>query len=205
MTLTVVLDIRHPFAYLALGPTIALRRDVAVEIDWLPVRTQTLRPPSRSGPDDDRGVRHKRHRAEMIAREIAVYADAQGLRIESPYRDGATGALHAAWLWVRAHAPEALESFLEHTFEQYWALDLDADSLDEVAALVAQRGLDASHFLEWAATEAPHAVVRVSDRLLEAGVFQTPAFLFADEIFYGRQHLPMIRWLLEGKQGPAPI
>lgn len=205
MRLTVALDIRHPFAYLALGPTIALRRETAVEIDWLPVRTQTLRPPSRSGPDDDRGFRHRRHRAEMIAREIAVYADVQGLRLESPYRDGPTAPLHSAWLWIRAHAPDLLETFLERAFAKYWAVDLDTDSLDEIAMLAGECGLDEGAIRAWTAGEGTNAGDRIAAELAEAGVFQTPAYLLGNEVFYGRQHLPMIRWLLEGRQGPVPI
>ncbi|MDH3686934.1 MAG: DsbA family protein [Myxococcales bacterium] len=205
MKLTVALDIRHPFAYLALGPTIELRRETGVEIDWLPVRTQPLRTPSVPAPDDDRGVRHKRHRAEMIAREIAVYADAQGLRIESPYRDGPTAALHSAWLWIRVHAPDVLETFLERAFARYWALDLDPHSLDEVVTLAGGCGLDEGAIRAWTAGKGKDADDRIAAELAEAGVFQTPAYLLGDEVFYGRQHLPMIRWLLEGRRGPAPI
>ena len=42
-----ILDLRHPFAYLALGPTIAFAHEAGVEIDWLPMRSQTLRAAAR--------------------------------------------------------------------------------------------------------------------------------------------------------------
>lgn len=41
--------------------------------------------------------------------------------------------------------------------------------------------------------------------LREMGVFDVPAYLVEDDLFLGRQHLPMIRWLLTGRRGPAPI
>ena len=41
--------------------------------------------------------------------------------------------------------------------------------------------------------------------LAEAGVGGVPAYLTCGEVFLGRQHLPMIRWLLEGEKGPVPI
>lgn len=203
--LTVVLDIRHPFAYLALGPAIEFGRDAGVEIDWLPLSAQTLRCPAPRSVDDDRGARHKRKRAQMIAREIAVYAEAQGLRIAAPYRDGPATAAHLAWLWVRSAAPKSLEPFLELAFRLYWASELDAGSVDAVAALVTQLGLDAAAFREWAGGPGPEAAQLVAGQLAEARVFQTPAYLVGDEVFYGRQHLPMIRWILEGRKGPAPI
>ena len=49
------------------------------------------------------------------------------------------------------------------------------------------------------------AAAEVARRLSEAGVFQTPAYLLGDEVFIGRQHLPLIRWRLEGERGPGPI
>jgi 2-hydroxychromene-2-carboxylate isomerase len=203
--LTVVLDIRHPVAYLALPPAIEFARDLGVDIDWLPMRSQTLRPPSPPGPEDDRGVRHKRRRAQMIAREITIYAEARGLELQGLYRDGPATGVELGWLWVRATAPASLGSFLESSFRLFWALELDAESIDEVASVVDRCGLDAGAFRTWAASRGPAAAASVSGQLAEAGVFQTPAYLVADEIFYGRQHLPMIRWLLEGRQGEPPI
>ena len=203
-TLTIVLDIRHPFAYLALHPAIELGRDAGVDVNWLPLSSHTLRPPPASSPEDDRGVRHKRRRAQMIAREIAVYAEARGLRIEAPYRDGPSTAFELGWLWVRDVAPRSLEPFLEQAFGRYWALDLDVGSIEDVATVVERCGFEAAAFREWASDEG-EAADSVSEQLAEAGVFQTPAYLVADEVFFGRQHLAMIRWILEGRHGPVPI
>ncbi|MBW2391534.1 MAG: DsbA family protein [Deltaproteobacteria bacterium] len=202
--LTVVLDIRHPFAYLALRPAIELGQDAGVEINWLPLRSQTLRPPLASSPDDDRGIRHRLRRAQMIAREIAVYAEARGLQIDEPYRDGPSTAFELAWLWVRDAAAKSLEPFLEQAFRCYWALDLDVGSIEDVANVVEQCGLESVAFREWARDEA-EAASSISEQLAQAGVFQTPAYLVGDEVFFGRQHLPMIRWILEDKDGPVPI
>jgi 2-hydroxychromene-2-carboxylate isomerase len=202
--LTVVLDIRHPFAYLALRPAIELGQDAGVDINWLPLRSQTLRRPTASSRDDDRGVRHKRRRAEMIAREIAIYAEARGLRIEEPYREGPSDAFDRAWIWVRSVAPSSLESFLEQAFGLYWALDLDVGSIDDVATVVGRCGLESAAFRDWASDETG-AVTSISEQLAEAGVFQTPAYFVGDEVFFGRQHLAMIRWILEGRHGPVPI
>ncbi|MDJ0864942.1 MAG: DsbA family protein [Myxococcota bacterium] len=203
--LTVAMDIRHPLACLALGPTIAFGRELGIAVDWLPFASQPLHPPSAPGADEDRGTRHRRHRARMIAREIAVYAEAQGLILEQPYRDGPADAAHLAWLWMRAQAPTALESFLVEAFRRYWALELDAADPRAAAAVVDACGVDSAGFLAWAASEGPGALARVRDQLAEAGVSGVPAYLVGDELFLGRQHLPMIRWILGGRAGPVPI
>jgi 2-hydroxychromene-2-carboxylate isomerase len=203
--LTVALDVRDPFSYLALGPAIELGRELGVEINWLPFRGPSLNPPSAPGVADDRGIRHRRHRAHMIAREIAVYAQAQGLTLKEPYRDAPADAGNLAWLWMRAHATERLETFLAETFRQYWGLELDASDPDAVAKIVHSCGADGQRFLQWASAEGAAALECVVTELAEAGVYSTPAYLTRDEVFLGRQHLPMIRWLLECQKGPVPI
>jgi 2-hydroxychromene-2-carboxylate isomerase len=203
--LTVALDIRNPFAFLALRPAIEFGRELGVAINWLPFTAEPLHPPSTPSADDDRGARHRRHRAHMIAREIAIYSEAQGLTVKEPYRDAPGDAANLAWLWMRAHAPESLESFLVELFRRYWALELDAGDARDVSKVVSACGEDAARFLEWAVSEGAGAAEVVSKELEEAGVLTVPAYLVSDQIFYGRQHLPMIRWLFEDQKGPVPI
>lgn len=203
--LTVILDIRHPSAYLALQPTIDLARETNTRVHWLPMAFRTMRPPSSPTPDDDRGTRHTRRRALMVSREIAIYAEAQGLHIQAFYRDAPATAVHQAWLWVQQAAPDALESFLEEAFRRYWAEDLDASSLDDVSEVVTHCGLDAQSFRGDAELRGTAADEGLIEQLRDAGIFQAPAFLVEEETFYGRQHLPMIRWILEGRRGRGPI
>lgn len=203
--LTVVLDVRDPFSYLALGPARALADDARIRIDWLPIRAHVLRPPSQPAPDDDRGIRHRRARAEMLAREVRVYADAQGLEIGEFYRDGSASALHEAWLWLRSREPERLPDFLDAAFRSYWSGGLDPGSPGEVSRLLAESGADADGFERWDAMQRRDALAEAASLLSELGVGQAPAYVLGDEIFLGRQHLPMIRWLLDGGAGARPI
>jgi len=203
--LTVVLDVRHPLAYLALNPAIAFGRERKLAINWLPRANEPLRPPTTPAPDDDRGIRHRRHRARMIAREIAVYAELQGLTVNEPYRAAPADAANWAWLFVREFSPESLEPFLGEVFRRYWELGLDAGDIAAVSEVVGACGGDGVQFSEWATRNGSRAAEAIARELAGAGVFNVPAYLVADQVFYGRQHLPMIRWLLDGENGPIPI
>lgn len=203
--LSVMLDLRHPLAYLALHPTIALGRDFALDINWLPVRVPPLRAPSSPGPDDDRGLRHRRHRAQAIAREIDVYAAAQGLVLREFYRDADPTAAYAGWLWLREHQPERLVDYLAAVFRDYWALELDPASPEATARLIARLGLDARAFEAWFLEHGSAREAALSRELLAHGVAGAPCYVVDGEVFLGRQHLPMIRWILEGRSGPGPI
>ncbi|MCP4006433.1 MAG: hypothetical protein GY725_19815 [bacterium] len=203
--LCIVLDIRHPLAYLALGPAIDFGREMKIDIDWLPFEGRSLREPTTPGADDDRGVLHRRHRANMIAREIAIYSQAAGLTLLEPYRTGPSHAATLAWLWVRAQAPESLPSFLEELFRRYWALEMDVIDLAGVAEVLRAQGLHSREFDDWAEAEGPAAAESIASSLDATGVFQAPAYLIEDEVFFGRQHLAMIRWILSDRTGPGPI
>lgn len=200
--LRLALDLRSPFACLALEPSLAWARELGVGLDCLPFAGPVLRPPGPAGRDDERGSRHRRYRAEHIAREIETYAAAQGLAIREPYRDAPAEAAVQAWLWLRTRSPERLAGFLRELFRRYWALELDAANPRDVARLL---GPDADACLDWMGSGGP-AALEANQRALRAeGVFQTPAYLLEGEVFYGRQHLPMLRWMLEGRSGPVPI
>lgn len=205
-TLVFVLDLRDPFSYLALGPAIDLASSLSFSsVDWLPIRKHTLLPPSKPSPEDDRGVRHRRSRAQMIAREIAIYAEAQALTIDSPYREGHADAAYSAWLWIRASAPDRLPAFLKAVFQAYWAEGLDPEKGDRILALLEGLGFDRTEFEQWASLQGDTALRSLESQLEDIGISQAPAYLVEGEVFYGRQHLPMLRWILDGRKGPGPI
>ena len=204
-SLSVVLDVRHPLAYLALRPAMDFADELGIDADWLPLSVPPLNPPSAPRNDDDRGIRHRRYRAQAIAREIETYAKAQGLVLREPYRNGDVDAGNLGWLWLRERQPEPLRAYLAELFRGYWSLELDATSGESIAALLDSVDAQGADFLDWSVDEGPRAAARLAAELRERGIFQVPAFVALDEVFYGRQHLPMIRWILAGRTGPIPI
>ena len=203
--LTVLLDVRHPLAYLALHPALALAESLALEVNWLPLTAPSLKPPTAAQAGDDRGIRHRRYRARALAREIETYAQAQGLVLREFYRNGDAEAANLAWLWVRAHQPARLPVYLVELFRSYWSLELDPSSVEQVAGLLGGLELDTAAFVAWCGAEGPAAVEALQAELRDEGLYQVPAYRVEEEVFYGRQHLPMIRWILAGRSGPIPI
>jgi 2-hydroxychromene-2-carboxylate isomerase len=203
--LHVLLDVRHPMAYLALGPTLALEAAHAARFDWLPLAVPPPRPPSEPRPTDDRGIRHRRRRARAIAREIDTYAAAQGLTIPDCHRSGDAAAAHLGWLFVRARNREGLTTYLSSVFRAYWSHGMDASSLEQAADHVAGAGGDRTSFLSWAVDEGPAAAAALEADVRSLGLFQVPAYVIEGEVFHGRQHLPMIRWILQGRSGSPPV
>lgn len=205
LELRIVLDLRQPMAYLALSPALALLREFGARASILPFAGKALRAATAPGPDDDRGRIHRRHRAQMIAREIEVYAQAQGLHIEQPYRDGPSAAAGLAWLWVMETQPGKLPAFLERVFEQYWRVRLDVGDPAALRRVLHDLHIPAEGIDAWSQRTGAARLEALGAELRAAGVFQAPAYLLGDELFVGRQHLPMIRWKLGGCTGTPPI
>jgi 2-hydroxychromene-2-carboxylate isomerase len=203
--LTVLLDLRNPESYLALSPAAKLAEELSIDIDWLPVTVPPLKPPSVPGPHDDRGILHRRHRARALAREIEIYARAQGLELRGLYRDGDATAFDLGWLWLRETQPDRLLAYLREGFRRYWSLELDPAKVAEVAALLVSIGAASEAFEGWCETEGRATRARIAEEMNARGVVGAPGYLVEDEFFQGRQHLSMIRWILAGRKGPGPI
>lgn len=211
--LSVLLDVRHPLAYLALRPAIELGRSREMQINWVPATVPVLKAPTATadrdgrgdGRDEDRGIRHRRNRAEAIAREIETYGAAAGLVLREYYRDGDADAGGRGWLWMRDRHRDRLEDYLSELFRAYWAVELDAARDRAVADLLDSLGADGAAFLAWSGAEGRVASAALAAELHEYGLFSVPAYVVDGEVFYGRQHLPMVRWILDGRSGRVPI
>ncbi len=194
--LAVVLDIKDPHSYLAKDPTCALADELGLDIDWLPFVSRPLRRAARGG--EDRGSRHRRFRAAYIERSIQRYAGVRRITIRDIYRAPDSTLAGMGMLAARAHSERALRNYLDRAFRQYWEDGLDIEDADVIAGLLSAAG---------AGTFEPDGARfdALQESLAAAGVFETPAYLIDDDIFLGRAHLPMIRWILAGRAGRPPI
>ena len=194
--LAVVLDIKDPHSYLAKDPTYALADDLGIDVDWLPFVSRPMRRPL--VPGDDRGSRHRHFRAAYIERSIKRSAGVRGITIRNIYRAPDSSLACMGMLAAKAHSEGALRKYLDLAFRQYWEEDLDLEHPDTVSRL-----LSAASVVDFDPDSARLEALR--DSLSLAGVLETPAYLVDGEVFLGRAHLPMIRWILEGRAGPPPI
>ena len=196
--LAVVLDVKSPLSYLALAPTRALADALGIEVDWLPTERAPMTPPP--DPSKERGVQHRRLRARYHQRDIERYAHARGLVIRNLHRASDSSLAGTGLLIAKAHSSKTLESYLDRVFAGHWDESLDIEDAQAIEALLKECGAEDPHLSrERAQYDALQA------RLGANGLFTTPAYLVEGEVYYGRAHLPMIRWVLEGRTGTRPI
>jgi 2-hydroxychromene-2-carboxylate isomerase len=133
---------------------------------------------------------------------VERYANARGLVIRNIHRASDSRLAGTGLLIAKANAGsgKTLQTYLERVFARHWDETLDIEDAQAIEALLKQCGVPdpdlSAHCAEYAALQAS---------LTATGLFTTPAYLLAGELFYGRAHLPMIRWILEGRTGTLPI
>jgi 2-hydroxychromene-2-carboxylate isomerase len=200
--IAVCVDWKSPYAWLALEPTRALEARLGARFDWRPFVIPPLTRPAQARSDEDRGARHRRVRAEYLARDLERYAAARGLALGDPYRDVDTTLAALGLLWLRHEAPERAADYVARGFELVWK---EGANVADPAVIEAALGAHAAGFREYAAGPGRDELAASQRELAEAGAWSVPAYLVDGEPFLGRQHLPMVRWLATGRAGPPPI
>ena len=182
MMLTVYIDFKSAQSYLAIKPTLELAGRLNLAIDWRAFRTVERDVP-KVGADETVGERHRRVRAASQRALSIKYASHQGLELNFPDALGASDlALGALSLLAGDKLP-----FIEAAFEAYWVRHRDLDDAETVLSLLDQIGaapLDLS--------SARAALIGAQGSAEEAGIVGAPAYVIADQIFVGREHLPWI-------------
>ena len=184
---------------LAFAPTCALADDLAVPIEWLPV-PGNARPAAVGAKRGDESVaeRHSRVRAEYVAMDVARYARWQGIEINRDANGVDSAPACAGGLWADRHG--VARAYHQQVFTEFWAGRLDIEDIATLGSVL--DGLGAPGFAGHD-FEAPLAAHKAS--VADRGVHTLPTYLVEEQVFVGRAHLPMIRWILQGRDGPGPL
>jgi 2-hydroxychromene-2-carboxylate isomerase len=197
--LTVYVDLKSPYAYLALAPVRALCEEHGVAIDWLPY---VLDIPSYLGSarlDPATGAVVESARSEGQWRKVRyAYMDVRrqanraGLVIRGTQKIWNTELAAIALLYVKRSEPARVDAFLDAIFPPFWRRDLDAERSEVLEAKLREAGVDSGGFAAFAAAEGRVRLAAAMDEAHARGVFGVPSFLWNGELFWGREHLPLL-------------
>ena len=208
--LIVYMDFKSPYAYLAKDPTWQLEDDFGISIDWRPL---TLNIPSFLGsakvnetgkvveanrtPRQWQGVRY----AYMDAKR---YARLKDILIYGPRKIWDSSLAGIGMLWAKRSGRDVLKGYMDIAYERFWRRELDIEDEAVMASVVAEAGGDEKGYLAFLEGEGRREHDDLQAQRHGSGVFGVPTYVIDGEVFFGREHLPAVRWLLGGRQGPAP-
>ena len=188
--LTVYLDFKSPGAYLAMSPTLALVDRLSLTVDWKPFRVIERDVP-KLGKEETVGESHRRVRAESQRRLAVKYAAHQGIDLKFPEKAGVTDLA----LGVLGAIDGDRLPYMQAAFEAYWEAHADLDDPTVVLAILDKSGASLAIDLE----DARALLETAQDQAEEAGIVGAPAYVIAEQIFVGREHLPWIEELAQAQ------
>ena len=190
--LTVYIDFKSPAAYLAIKPTLALAERLSLPLDWRPFQTIERDVP-KLGKEETVGESHRRVRAASQRALAIKYASHQGIDLKFPPRPGVTDLALA----VLAELEGDPLPFVEAAFATYWQAHADLNDPAIVQEIIAGSGVEYTGDLKTALESLGVALQQAED----AGIVGAPAYVIAEQIFVGREHLPWIEEIARAEAG----
>lgn len=190
-------DYKSPYAYLAQGPIFALRDDAGISVEWLPY---TLDIPSFLGnarlDADGRDVLGERN-AHQWRRVRYSYMDARraarrlGLVIRGPRKVFDSSVAHVGFLYARERGD--FRHYHQNVFERFWRRELEIEDPAVIAAVLDESGIDASGFAAYLAGPGRAELGAIQADAEAKGVFGVPSLLVGDELYWGNEHIAVVR------------
>jgi 2-hydroxychromene-2-carboxylate isomerase len=208
--LIVYIDYKSPYAFLAMEPTYQIEDHFGIEIDWRPL---TLDIPSYLGSArlDDRGRVAEENRTpeqwsavRYAYRDARRYAALQGHTLRGTVKIWDTSLAHIGMMWAKRQGRDVLRAYTRSLYLPFWRRELDVEDPTVIAGLLQQAGADVGGFASFSTGEGRVEHDAMQPAIFDAGIFGVPTYVIDGEVFFGREHLPRVRWMLGGRRGAAP-
>jgi 2-hydroxychromene-2-carboxylate isomerase len=208
--LTVYIDFKSPYAYLAIEPARQLARELVIAIDWRPFvldipsylgsakldKSGKVAAASRS-EDQWSGVKYAYY-------DCRRYANLRGMTVRGTVKIWDTNLAAVGMLWAKRQGDEILQRYIDGIYVPFWKRALDVESIDVIEQVLAEAGARVAGFKTFAAGEGAQRNQEIQESAFDQGIFGVPTYVLGEDKYFGREHLPRIRWLLQSASGPAP-
>lgn len=192
-SLEVFFDISSPWTYLGFENVQPLARALDVEIQWRPILVgglfNTINP----------SVYESRERPVVpkmnyMKKSLQDWARVSGLTIGWPTVFPVNSVKVMRGCYVADEAGK-LVPYARAAFEAYWSEDRDISQDAEVAAIAEAAGLDAAaHLAAIAEERVKQRLKDTTGELAARGGYGSPTyFVDADDMYFGNDHLPLVR------------
>ena len=201
-TVTVYIDYKSPYAYLAKDLAYELERDIPVRLDWLPYDLAladfmgTARVDDTGRVLEENRTPHQWRRVRYRYMDCRRQARKRGLVIRGPQKIWDSTLAASGMLYAKRQGGTALRRYHDLTFERFWKRELDIEDPGVIRAVLEEAGADTAGFAAYVAGEGREELEQICRAAEANGVFGVPSFVVDGELFWGREHLPDIRAIL---------
>ena len=128
----------------------------------------------------------------------------RGLVLKGPLKVWNSSLAGIGMQWAKTAGRECLKRYSFTVFDRFWRRELDIEDPAVIEALLDESGVATPGFRGYLEGEGRAEHDALQAQLLPAGVFGVPTYVIDGQPFFGREHLPYVRWHLGGRQGEAP-
>lgn len=192
--MTVYIDYKSPYAYLAMGPTRALAKEFSLDIKWKPYSLQIedyLGALNTRNPHQWRRVKYSYMDARRMANE-------RGIIVLGPQKLFDSTVSHVGMLYAGDAGADVQNRYHDIVFERFFKRELNIEDPDAIARVMGEAGAATNDFqtlLESEGCARLDGVLKdAEDRL---GIFGVPTYVIGNEIFWGGDRIPQVRRYLE--------
>ena len=107
-------------------------------------------------------------------------------------------------LFTNLYFRDYIPAYLEAVYSSFWRRELDIEDINVVIQCLESVGVDSTKFEHFATGEGKLMHDQILETRFDAGMYGVPTYVVGEDVFFGRENLPYIRWILSGKNGPAP-
>ena len=224
--LIVHIDFKSPYAYLAVEPTRQMLAEEGLLADWRPfvlnigsylgtaklAKDGKVETQNRS-QEQWSGVKY----AYFDCRRYANIAD-QIIRGTVKIWDTNLPAIGMWWLKLHESLAEQndpsglLQRYIDAVYLPFWRREFDAEDLQAIIRTLQQIDGPVEGFRDFAESQGKIFNDQFQEAAFARGVYGVPTYLLPDQAdesgapsrYFGREHLPRIRWALIGANGSGP-
>src|SRR6202795_3554092 len=184
---TIYIDYKSPYAYLAKDPAWNLEREFDLRLEWL---HYTLQIPEFLGTVEGRNA-HQWRRVRYSYMDARRLANRRSLTVRGPQKLFDTTIASIGMIYAQRRG--TFRKYNDLTFERFWKRELDIEDREVVRRVLEESGTETAAFFDFAESEGRRELERITREAEQLGVFGVPTFVIDGEIFWGGDRLWMVR------------
>ena len=208
--LEVYIDFKSPYSFIAMDATFELEEEFGFEIDWYPL-TLNIGSFLGTAKKDNSGQMKENNRSpkQWLAVKYAYkdarrYAELRGLTLKGTQKIWDSSLAAIGLLWAKRQGRDCINNYINDSYHRFWKRELDIEDPRVILAQLEKAGCQNEGFNDFLLSEGRDQHDLLQDEILDRGYYGVPTYAIDDEVYFGRQHLPRVRWHLSGKKGPLP-
>lgn len=192
------IDIKSPYAYLALDPAIKMFDQLGLKWNVWPYTLDIADYLGSATINNDGEIissnrtPHQWRRVKYSYMDCRRMANLQGKTILGTQKIWDSSLFSIAHLWIKEKSEQTLLPFLRESFQLFWERKLDIENEEVISNLLTKFQLDSAEFKSWMEPNR-NSVTSLMDAALSKGIFGVPTFVFEEEIFWGSEKLELIK------------